>query len=54
MTREEAMEIVKLYKSWNVSQKSASLAFGGPRTDEDDVLDARRKALAKALEILAN
>ena len=52
MTREEAMEIVKLYDKWNTGQKSMSLAFGGARTPEDDVYDAQRKTIIRAHEVL--
>jgi hypothetical protein len=53
MTKEEAREIIGLCAGWNAGQTSVSLAFNGQRTAEDDVLDARRAALAKAWEVLA-
>jgi hypothetical protein len=52
MTREEALVIVKACENWNTGQKSISLAFGGPRTAEDDVYDARRAALKQAWQVL--
>jgi hypothetical protein len=48
MTKDEAWKIVESLKGWNVGQKSMSLAFRGDRTAEDDVLDAKRAALAEA------
>lgn len=48
MTREEALTVLQLYRSWNEGQKSSSAAFGGPRTQEDDVYDARRAMLLEA------
>ena len=53
MERDEAMEIIKLYRNWNTGNTSVSLAFNGIRTSEDDVLDARRAALKKAHEVLS-
>ena len=52
MTVEEAWKVVDACKGWNISQKSVRHAFGGPRTAEDDVLDARRAALKKAWETI--
>jgi hypothetical protein len=52
MTREEALEIVDRLRNWNTSQQSCSRAFGGKRTPEDDIYDARRAALAKAWKVL--
>jgi hypothetical protein len=37
MTREEALEIIREHRTWNTGQKSVSLAFGGARTQEDDL-----------------
>ncbi len=53
MTIEEAWEIIEACKNWNASQKSLSLAFGGVRTAEDDIYDARRSALAQAWRVVA-
>lgn len=52
MTKEEALEIVKMYREWNVGQKSVGHAFGGRRTTEDDIYDERRKLIKKAYEVL--
>ena len=52
MTKDEAWRIIKDAEDWNVGQKSLSYAFGGVRTAEDDMLDARRRALLMAWEIL--
>ena len=52
MTVEEAWKIVNACKGWNEGQKSVQHAFGGPRTAEDDILDARRSALKKAWQII--
>jgi hypothetical protein len=53
MKREEAIELLKMYRNWNEGQLSVSLAFKGIRTAEDDVLDARRKMLIEASRVLA-
>lgn len=50
--RKEALQILELYKGWNNGQKSVSHAFGGPKTMEDEVYDARRKLILKASNIL--
>ena len=52
MTRAEALQIVDRCEHWNTAQTSVSLAFRGKRTDEDDVLDERRKTLAEAWRVL--
>lgn len=52
MNKEEAWKIIESCKGWNSGQKSTSLAFNGVRNDEDDVLDARREALAKAWKVV--
>jgi hypothetical protein len=52
MTKEEAIAILDRYKNWNMGQKSANLAFGGSRTDEDDIYDARRALILKATKVL--
>ncbi len=54
MTIEEAWKIIEACKNWNASQKSLSLAFGGVRTAEDDIYDARRSALAQAWRVVAS
>lgn len=48
MTKDEAWKIIEACRKWNTGQTSVSLAFNGKRTDEDDVLDARRAALKLA------
>jgi len=48
MTKDEAWKIIDSCVRWNTGQKSVSAAFGGPRTVEDDLLDARRDALVSA------
>jgi hypothetical protein len=53
MTREEAERVVEACRGWNTGQRSVSLAMGGARTDEDDLLDARRAALTRAWRVLA-
>lgn len=50
MTKQEAWEIIRACANWNIDQKSVSLAFKGIRTAQDDALDAKRAALAKAWE----
>lgn len=52
MTKEEAWRIIEECRKWNEGQTSASLAFRGVRTDEDDALDAKRKALAQAWRVV--
>lgn len=53
MTKEEAFKIIESCRGWNSGQMSISLAFGGPRTSEDDVLDAKREALTRAWKVVA-
>ena len=53
VTLEEAWKIIDACKGWNASQKSPSLAFGGVRTPEDDIYDARRSALAAAWRVVS-
>jgi hypothetical protein len=53
MTKEEAKEILDRYAQWNEGQKSIDLALHGKRTAEDDVLDARRRLILKATQVLA-
>lgn len=48
MTRDEAWRIIDACRGWNEAQKSNSLIFNGVRDSHDDVLDARRAALAEA------
>jgi hypothetical protein len=48
MNRAEALEIIDRCKGWNSSQRSWSLASGGPRMPEDDLFDARRETLTAA------
>jgi len=45
MTRAEAIELLKLYKGWNHMQQSRL-------PEEQAILDARRKMLLKATELL--
>jgi hypothetical protein len=52
MNREEAIGILDRFKSWNVGQKSIDHAFGGARTEEDDIYDARRKLIKTAMQFL--
>lgn len=52
MTKEEAWKIIEECRGWNAGQKSISLAFGGGRTSHDDVLDAKRAALAEAWRVV--
>jgi hypothetical protein len=52
MTKEEAWKIIQELKCWNTGQVSHSKAWGGPRTPEDDLLDARRETLAKAWKVV--
>ena len=52
MTKDEAWKIIEACKGWNSGQKSTSLAFNGVRSAEDDVLDARRAALAEAWRVV--
>ena len=52
MTKDEAWTIIEACKGWNTGQKSASLAFNGIRSPEDDVLDAKRAALAEAWKVV--
>lgn len=54
MNKEEAMKIIELYRTWNEDQRSISAAFGGPRTDADDVYDARRRLLVEATRVLSD
>ena len=48
MTKDEAWRVIEECRNWNVGQQSMSRAFGGPRTSDDDVYDARRFALELA------
>ncbi len=48
MTKEEAWKIIDECRNWNYGQKSIGYAFGGHRSAEDDVFDARRAALLEA------
>lgn len=50
----ECFEILELYSDWNTSQQSIQHAFGGVRTEEDDMLDARRALLTKVYKRLEN
>ena len=52
MTRKEAYQILDRFRTWNHGQKSVGHAFGGPRTSEDDILDARRKLIKTAYDRL--
>jgi len=53
MTKEEAWEIIKECRGWNAGQHSIALAFNGIRTSEDDLLDAKREALAQAWRVVS-
>ena len=48
LSREDALLIIEACRGWNTGQTSASLAFTGKCTDEDDVLDAKRETLRQA------
>ena len=48
MTNKEALDVLSLYRNWNTGNTSVSLAFVGKRTNEDDVLDSRRKLILSA------
>lgn len=52
MTKEEALRIIEACKGWNTSQRSWSLCWRGVRTAEDDILDAKRAALAEAWRVV--
>lgn len=52
MKLEEAKEFIKQWSNWNIGQQSLSLACGGPRTTEDDILDARRIILLNAYKVV--
>ena len=52
MTKAECFEILDRYKNWNSDQKSISRAFGGLRTDVDDILDERRRLILAATKRL--
>lgn len=57
LTKDDCLRIIELYRDWNMGQKSANRSMGGGRTEEDDLLDARRsmlKAVYSKLERLAN
>lgn len=54
MNKEEAREILDRYEGkWNFAQTSISKAFNGIRTQEDDILDERRRLIQKAMRTLA-
>jgi hypothetical protein len=50
--RDQALEIIKMFSTWNTGQKSISHAFGGQKTEEDAIYDERRKLIKKAYEVL--
>jgi hypothetical protein len=52
MTRQEAWEIIKHWEHWNQGQMSMQHATGGPRTEEDDIYDERRKLIKSAYAAL--
>jgi hypothetical protein len=52
MTKTEAWRIIEECKGWNPSQKSLSLVCWDVRTQEDDILDAKRAALAQAWRVV--
>lgn len=52
MDSADALAILDRFKRWNHGQKSVGHAFGGPRTDEDDLYDARRALIKKAYAVL--
>ena len=48
MTKEQALEILKLYRNWNVGQTSVDYALNHTRTSEDDIYDQRRALIKEA------
>lgn len=52
MNQDDAFRIIESCRNWNAAQTSVSLIFHGIRTDEDDVLDARRAALKEAWRVV--
>lgn len=52
LTKAECFRILELYQGWNMGQKSASFAMTGVRTEEDDMLDERRKLVRAAMKRL--
>jgi hypothetical protein len=47
LTKEDCFRILELYRNWNTGQKSSTLVMTGGRTEEDDILDARRRLLKR-------
>lgn len=54
LTKDECLQILDRFKNWNHGQKSWSLALRGVRTEEDDILDARRRLIKAATSRLAD
>lgn len=54
MTKDEAYNILEMFKNWNTGQKSMEHAFGGHKNLVDDIYDERRKLIKKAYEVLNN
>jgi len=55
LTKDECLAILSLYKTWNINQKSTSLAFNGVRDPiVDDLLDSRRELLTRAQKRLSH
>ncbi len=52
MKLEEAKSVIEKWSGWNNGQTSVSLASGGPRTTEDDILDERRQLVLNAYRIV--
>ena len=48
----EAWRIIEECRGWNTSQKSTTHIFEGCRSSEDDILDAKRAALAEAWRVI--
>jgi len=53
MTKDEAWKVIDACKGWNVSQESFS-ANADTRKLETEIFNARRKALAKAWEVVGD
>lgn len=51
MTREEAWEVIKLHKDWNIGQRSMH-SSPAIRLTEENIFEERRKLIKKAYEVL--
>ena len=52
LTKVECLAILDKWQHWNTAQKSMSLSWGGSRTAEDDIFDARRELILKTTKRL--